>query len=387
MIKFNYYIPTRIVFGCGSLEQLATLKLPGKKALIVITNGKSVRKYGYLQRVQDLLAKNGCDNVVYDKILPNPILTHVMEGAKIAKKEACDFVLGLGGGSPIDSAKSIAIMATNPGDYWDYISGGTGKAMPIPNRPLPIVAITTTAGTGTEADPWTVITHQDRQEKIGFGYDLTYPTLSIVDPELMVTVPPHLTAYQGFDALFHSCEGFIANIATPVSDGYALQAVKLVAKSLAKAVADGKDLEARTDVALANTLSGMNESTSSCTSEHSLAHATGALHPEIPHGAALIAISEEYFKFFAAKVPDRIKELAKAMGKPGNSALEFVDALVELQKQCGVYGLKLSDYGVTYDELPALVDNAYATMGGLFKLDRHTLSRDETIGIMQRAFK
>ena len=214
--------------------------------------------------------------------------------------------------------------------------------------------------------------------------DTTSPTLHCQSLLTDGNSPATSDRIPGFSALFTPADSLPTSqrqsaTATPASS----QAGRQI---LAKAVADGKD-QARTDVALANTLSGMNESTSSCTSEHSLAHATGALHPEIPHGAALIAISEEYFKFFAAKVPDRIKELAKAMGKPGNSALEFVDALVELQKQCGVYGLKLSDYGVTYDELPALVDNAYATMGGLFKLDRHTLSRDETIGIMQRAFK
>ncbi|HAK44343.1 MAG TPA: alcohol dehydrogenase, partial [Spirochaeta sp.] len=213
-MNFNYFIPTRVLFGPGKLNDLAKEPLPGKKALIVVSSGTSMKKFGYLERVQNLLASQNVESVVFDKILPNPILDHVTEGAEMAKAEGCDFIVGLGGGSSIDSAKSIAIMAKNSGNYWDYVNGGTGKGQPVENGVLPIVAITTTAGTGTEADPWTVITHQDRDEKIGFGTEETFPVLSVVDPELMTSVPAHLTAYQGFDAFFHAVEGYIANIAT-----------------------------------------------------------------------------------------------------------------------------------------------------------------------------
>ncbi len=385
-MTFNYFIPTKVLFGPGKLNDLAKEKLPGKKALIVISSGSSMKKYGYLERVQKLLAEQGVESAVFDKILPNPILEHVTEGAELAKKEDCDFVVGLGGGSSIDSAKSIAIMAKNPGNYWDYINGGSGKGKPVQNGVLPIVAITTTAGTGTEADPWTVITHQENDEKIGFGTEETFPTLSIVDPELMVSIPPHLTAYQGFDALFHAVEGYIAKIATPVSDSYALASIRLIAKSLAAAVKDGNNIEARTDVALANTLAGFVESTSSCTSEHSMEHAMSAYHPKLPHGAGLIMLSKEYFTFFEKIVPDRFADMAAAMGmdaKPEN----FVKALVQLQKDCGVDNLKMSDYGITVDEIKKLAENAKYAMGGLFDMDRYELSKDDTIAIMEKAFK
>ena len=144
-----------------------------------------------------------------------------------------------GGGSSIDAAKAISVMARNPGDYWDYVSGGTGKGKAVPNAPLPVVAVTTTAGTGTEADPWTVTTNEETQEKIGFGYEKTFPVLSVVDPELMVSVPPRLTAYQGFDALFHSTEGYLNRTASPISDLMALEAIRLIGKSLPRAVRDG----------------------------------------------------------------------------------------------------------------------------------------------------
>ena len=381
MKGFDYYIPTKVLFGPGKLDQLGTETLPGKKALIVISSGTAMRKFGYLERVQKLLQGQGVEFVVFDKIMPNPIKEHVMEGAAMARENGCDFVVGLGGGSSIDSAKAMAIMAKNPGDYWDYIHGGSGKGKPVENGALPIVAITTTAGTGTEADPWTVITNKD--EKIGFGdFSCTFPVLSVVDPELMTSVPPKLTAYQGFDAFFHAAEGYIANIATPVSDLYALESIRLLAKYLPFAVNKGDDIEARGYVALANTLSGMVESTSSCTSEHSLEHALSAFHPELPHGAGLIMLSEAYFSHFQKQLPERFSSMAKAMG-----ADDFVLALVKLQEDCGVRGMKLSDYGVTEAELPEVAKNARRTMGALYTLDRVQLTDQDAEAILRASFK
>lgn len=392
-MNFNYFIPTKILFGPGKLNELAAEALPGKKALIVISGGASMKKNGYLERVTGILDNKGIGYAIFDKILPNPIQRHVMEGASMAKEEGCDFVIGLGGGSSIDSAKSIAVMAKNPGEYWDYVSGGTGRGLPVPNGALPIVAITTTAGTGTEADPWTVITKEETNEKIGFGNNDTFPALSIVDPELMLTVPKALTAYQGFDALFHSTEGYIANTATAVSDIFALKSIELINTYLPVCVNDGGNLEARTQVALANTLSGLVESTSSCTSEHSMEHALSAHHPELPHGAGLILLSEAYFTFFASKVPDRLTAMAKAMGVDVDSLpaedrpLSFVKALVQLQEACGVRDLKMSDYGIRKEDIPALAANARETMGGLFGCDPYSLSYEETVEIMMNAYR
>lgn len=392
-MKFTYSIPTKILFGPGSFNDLATTPLPGKKALIVITAGKSMRANGYLDRLIAMLDKQGIGHALFDKILPNPVLRHVHEGAALAREQGCDFVIGLGGGSSIDSAKSIAVMAKNPGDYWDYISGGSGKGRPLVNGALPIVAIATTAGTGTEADPWTVITKEDTNEKIGFGCAETFPVLSVVDPEMMLTIPAHLTAYQGFDALFHATEGYIANVATPLSDAYALKSIELLAKYLPAAVKDGSDLEARTQVALASTLSGMVESTSCCTSEHGMEHALSAFYPKLPHGAGLIMLSEAYYSFFADKAPERFTAMAKAMGvvtghlPEAERPMAFVKALVELQKACGVDGLKMSDYGITKEDMAKCATNARHTMGGLFELDPYALSLDETTQIMMDAYK
>jgi len=387
-MRFDHYIPTRILFGSGALSELHKQALPGKKALIVTGAGQSVKKYGYLKQLTNQIDMSGVSYVLFDRILPNPIIEHVHEGAQLARETGCDFVIGLGGGSAMDSSKAIAVMARNPGSFWDYISGGSGKGLPVPNDPLPVVAITTTAGTGTEADPWMVITNGE--EKIGFGYDKTFPVLSVVDPLLMVSVPPYLTACQGFDALFHSAEGYICRLADPISDAYALKSISLVGKSLAAAVKDGSDVAAREDVALANTLAGMVESTSSCISEHSLAHALSAYHPEIEHGAALIMVSRAYYTHFAKSGvrDERMIDMARALGKSdAKSPMDFVEALAELQQACGVDSLKMSDYGTGYDELEKYACNARETMGGLFEMDPAPLSDADVLEIFRRSYR
>ena len=389
-MNMTYFLPTKLVFGQNTLSTLHEQSLPGKKALIVISSGTSTRKYGYLGQVEDQLKQAGVSYEVFDKILPNPVKRHVEEGSALAKEKGCDFVIGLGGGSVIDSAKAIAIMATNDGDLWDYISGGSGKGNPMSKKPLPIVAITTTAGTGTEVDPWLVITKEETNEKIGMGTVDTFPTLSIVDPTLMVSVPPQLTAFQGFDALFHSTEGYLNKTANTFSDLYSLEAIRLIGKSLRTAVADGKNLAAREDVALANTLAGLVEWTSGCISEHSLEHAMSAFHPELAHGAGLIMISKAYYTHIAENhiADERMVAMAKALGKEdATEAMDFVRALEDLQKDCGVADLKMSDYGMREEEIPPMVKNARENMGGLFEVDPMILSDEDCRKIYQQSFK
>ncbi len=388
-MQFSYFMPSRILFGQGQLSHLHEQELPGKKALIVISAGKSTKANGYLDRVEKELELAGVQHVLFDKIQPNPLLRHVREGAAIARETGCDFVLGLGGGSSIDSAKAIAVAATNEGDYWDYIEGGTGGGKPVANDPLPIVAITTTAGTGTESDPWMVITKEETNEKIGSGYDKTFPVLSIVDPDLMMTVPPALTAYQGFDALFHSTEGYINCKANLMSDLYALKAIELIGESLQTAVNEGTNAEAREKMAIANTLAGIVECTSGCTSEHSIEHALSAYHPQLPHGAGLIMISAAYYAHFAAchACDERLVTMAKALGKKDAAKpMDFVTALVDLQRACGVADLKMSDYGIRKDELPKYVQNARENMGGLFRVDPVPLTDDDVLAILEASY-
>ena len=381
MKNFSYYMPTRIFFGAGSVKKLSRAPLPAGRGLL-ITGGSSTTKLGYVDKVCAALAEAGHEMTVYRDVQPNPTIENVRECAAIAREQECTFVVGLGGGSSIDTAKAAAVMVTNDGDWWDYVYGGSGKGQKIKNQPLPIVAITTTAGTGTEADPWTVVTNGE--EKIGGGNDKTFPTLSIVDPDFMMTIPPHLTAYQGFDALFHACEGYLATIASPVSEMYSLKAIELIGKSLPRAVQDGSDAEARADVALANTLAGFVESLSSCTSEHAIEHAMSGFHPKLPHGAGLIMISLEYYKLFADVCVDKFAHMAHALGRADG---DFVAALAELQKQCGVDNLKMSDYGMENGDFGKYADHAFADMGGLFRVDAKQLTKDDVIGILSRSYR
>lgn len=390
-MSFQMYVPTRIFFGCGMLNNLHKQQMPGKKALIVISNGKSTKENGSLDRTEEQLDKAGVEYAVFDGIMANPLKSTIDEGAKAAKDNGCDFIVALGGGSVMDASKAIATMATNDGDLWDYVFGGTGKGQLLKAAPLPIIAITTTAGTGSEVDQFGVITNDVTNEKIGYGGDdRLFPVIAIVDPELMKSVPPKFTAYQGFDALFHSTECYIANKASLISDMYAITSIENIGKYLARAVNDGSDMEAREHMAFANTLSGVVMTLSSCTSEHSMEHAMSAYHQELPHGAGLIMISKEYYKFFIEKhvCDERFVDMAKALGMAdAEKAEDFITALENIQKSCGVDELKMSDYGISEDEVETLAENARTTMGGLFESDPAPMTNEECAEIFRKSFK
>ncbi len=391
-LDFSYYMPTRILFGCGRLNELKTTPyLPGKKALVVIGESGAMRKYGYLDRVIKYLKENGVESVVYDKIQPNPVSEHVHEGASVAKENGCDFVVGLGGGSTLDSSKSIAVMAVNPGEYWDYITRGSGGGKTPPNGALPIVAVTTTAGTGTEADPWTVITKSDTNEKIGWGNNFTFPRLSIVDPELMVSVPPKTTAYTGMDAFFHSVETYLATINQPTSDHLALEAVGLITKYLPIAVKDGANMEARTMLAWANTEAGICESLSRCISQHSMEHAVSAYYPDVAHGCGLTMLAVSYFSCLAQKNPARFPDLAGAMGENVDELDEeerpmaFIAGLKKLIKNVG-FEDKLSDFGIKRSDLRTFAENSFFAMGSLYDITPAELTLDDVVAIYENAY-
>jgi alcohol dehydrogenase len=385
-------MPTRIIFGCGKLSELKTTPyLPGKKALVVIGESGAMRKLGYLDRVIKYLKENGVESIVYDKIQPNPIAEHVEEGASVAKENSCDFIVGLGGGSTLDSSKSIAVMAVNPGQYWDYIVRGSGGGKIPSNGALPIVAITTTAGTGTEADPWTVITKSDTNEKIGWGNDFTYPRLSIVDPELMVSVPPKTTAYTGMDAFFHSAETYLATVNQPTSDHLALEAISLITKYLPIAVKDGTNMEARTKLAWANTEAGICESLSCCISHHSMEHAVSAYFPDVAHGCGLTMLSVSYFSCLAQKNPERFPDLARAMGENVDELPEkerpmaFITGLKKLIKNIG-FEDKFSDFGIEQRNLKTFAENSFFAMGSLFDITPAELTMDDVVNIYENAY-
>lgn len=387
---FNMFIPTRTLFGAGMLNHLHEQKLPGKKAMIVISNGKSTRANGYLARTEDELCLAGATTVVFDKVEANPLKSTVMNGSAFAKENNCDFIVALGGGSCMDAAKAMAVMATNPGDLWDYIQSGTGKRKAIENKPLSIVAITTTAGTGSETDAGAVITNEETHEKVGFKDPSLFPALAIVDPELMKSVPPKFTAFQGWDALSHSMEGYINNKVNLMSDMYAITAIENVSRYLARAVNDGNDMEARERVAFGNNLSGVVMCVGTTSSQHSLEHAMSAYHQNLPHGAGLIMLSKAYFTHFINEhvCDERFVRMAKAMGmEDAKEPVDFIAMLTKLQEECGVADLKMSDYGIKPEEFETMALNAKDAMGGLFLCDRTTLTVEDCVDIYTKSYK
>lgn len=389
-MSYDQYIPTRILFGAGQLNNLHTQQMPGKKALIVISNGKSTISNGYLARTEDELHRAGVEAEIFNGIMPNPTVENSEAGAEAARRFGADFIVALGGGSVMDCSKAIALLATNEGGLWDYVAIGTGKGQPVNNPPLPIIAITTTAGTGSETDGCGVITKEDTNEKAFIMHPTLFPVLAIVDPELMVSVPPMFTAFQGFDALFHSVEGYIAASANLASDMNAREAIRNIAEYLPRAVKDGNDIEARTRVAFANTLSGAVMTLTLLTSEHGLEHALSAYHPNLPHGAGLIMISKAYFSYFIRNhgCDDRFVELARLLGMPdATQPQDFISALVRLQEACGVDDLKMSDYGITSDEFETFMRNTREVMGIMFSADRVQMSDDDIIQIFADSYK
>ena len=389
-LNYDMYVPTRVVFGAGVLNHLSEQPMPGKKALIVISNGKSTRANGYLSRTEAQLRKAGVEMALFDGVSPNPTVSNVNAGAQAARENGCDFIVALGGGSVMDCSKGIAVMATNDGELWDYVTVGSGMGNPIGVKPLPIVAITTTAGTGSETDNSGVITKEDTFEKAFIGDNTLFPVLSLVDAELMASVPPAFTAYQGFDALFHSTEGYIARGANVMSDMYALTAIENLAKYLPRAVQNGADMEARSHVALGNTLSGVVMCLTLITSEHALEHALSAYHPALPHGAGLIMISKAYYRYFIEHhaCDERFVRMARAMGMPEATRPEdFLTALERLQQACGVADLKMSDYGIRTEEFETLMRNSREVMGVMFTSDRIQMTDADIVEIYKASYK
>lgn len=389
-MNFDSNNPTKILFGSGKLNELGSQPMPGKKALLLMSGGKSAKVSGAYERTLEQLSKAGVEVAEFAKVMENPVREMVMEGAAFARENGCDFIVALGGGAVLDSAVAVAAMATNPGDLWDYVNGGTGKGQPLVHPGLPIVTITLTAGTGSEINCWGVISNLETKEKIGFGYPELVPVLAVVDPELMKIVPAKYTAYQGFDALFHNTEVMMSNGINILSETIALSAIENIAKYLPRAVKDGNDLEAREHVAYGSTMAGISMQLTSTTAQHSMEHAMSAYHHNLPHGAGLIMISRAFAEFFIERhaCDEQFVKMARVMGIPdADKPEDFITALIQLQKDCGVADLKMSDYGITVDECMTLAVNARETMGGLFLANPCPMSDEECAGIFQKSWR
>ena len=397
MDSFMYFAPTRLLFGPGKLNELGDQELPGKRALLVTTGGKSVKANGYLARVEEQLDRAGVEHVLFDRIEPNPLRDTVNAGGWMARTESCDFVLALGGGSVMDGCKGICVVAANPGcdaggnevagDIWDYAFSQKGGHKDFQNPSAPLIAITTSAGTGSEVDMFSVISNDELEEKTGVFHISMFPTISVVDSDLMMSVPPQFTAYQGMDAFFHAAESVINKNEHPMGEMFALKVIELIAENLPKAYADGQDREARSNMALANSLAGYYML---CTSQHTMEHVMGSYHDGLPHGAGLIMISHAYFDFFAERraAEEPMMKMARAMGVENpKSGKDFIQALDRLIAAVGCAGLKMSDYGITRDELQKWPQHIHEVLGGDITADPLPLSDEDYLTIYEQSYK
>ncbi len=389
MFTIDTYLPTRIVFGYGRLNDLKDMKLPGKKALICVTADGLMKTLGILQRVESLLQENGTEYVLFDQVQQNPVKGNVEAAVAVLKENGCDFVIGLGGGASIDVAKATAVMAVTEGDLWEYAYTGTGGRKELTDA-LPIVTISTTCGTGTESDQFCVITNEDTQEKLDFIADAMFPTLSIIDPELMMTLPRSLTTFQGFDALFHCAECYVGNgHQNRLLDTYAADGVTTIGKNLIRVINDPTDKEARTSLAYAaDILGGYSMVLAPVTSHHILAQTLGGMYPTFPHGATLIAVAEEYYKKACALAPVEFDELGEMLGEqrdPAKPGYAFVKGLVRLLDEANIRDLKMSDYGVKPEDFEKIVHMTVHQVG--VDLDRYKLSDADFIEILEKSYR
>lgn len=380
-MEFESYIPTNVIFGPGSLNKLADINLPGKKALICITEDNLMEKLGILEKVTSLLKKAHIEFEIFNKVTPNPTRKGVMDAASAAKETNCDFFIGLGGGSSIDTAKAASIMMVNEGDLWDYAQTGTGKKQEIKGS-YPIVTITTTAGTGTECDPWCVITNEETHEKLDFGTTAAFPVVSIIDPQLMLTLPKTLTIYQGFDGLFHAVECYLATCGSPLAKLYSMEAIKIFAEYLPKVAENSNNLEARCQISYAaNVLCGFAQSLSATISPHIIGQCMSGLFPEFTHGATLIVTAEEYYRYVIEKnyMKDEFKEMGKSMGNE-----DFLSSLIDLLDKTGVRYLPMSKFGVKEDDLSRIAEISY-NIG--FDFDPYKLTKEDVFNILKKSYR
>jgi len=312
MLSFDFQLPTRIYFGPGKIDYIGKyLKPVGKKPLIV-TGKSSMRETGTLDRIIDLLKKGNIDPVVFEGIEPNPRHTTCDRAAALARKERCDFVVGLGGGSVMDGAKAVAVTARTGVSIWEYVYSGPDKPQRIIKEALPIVCIPTIAATGSEADSGGIISNWETHEKTGIWGQALFPTVSIVDPELTFTCPPHYTADGGVDIISHVIEGyFTASTEAYVQDRIAEGIIKTVMKYLPRAIKNGKDLEARTHLSWSSTLalSGfVNSGRGGGFPLHSLEHVVSA-HYDISHGRGLALLLPGLMDYTVEARPEKYIEM------------------------------------------------------------------------------
>lgn len=338
MQNFTFHLPTKIIFGAGTIDRIgAEAKQLGRRAMIV-TGRRSASAFGIVNRVTDYLEREGVAAVVFDKIEPNPRCTTIDAAGELARQNKCDFVIGLGGGSPMDAAKGVAVAALETKPIWEFIRHGQTRVLPV-TKALPIMEIPTLAATGSEADSGGVISNWETREKAVLGSPLLFPQVSIIDPELTLTVPADYTADGGIDIICHVIEGFFAGADnTPVQDRFAMGVIKTVMENLPIALHDPANIEARANLlwASAVALSGMiGSGRDQAFPIHALEHSLSG-HYDISHGRGLALLLPAVMEYSYAGRPAKYAMLAEELfdiHRDGHSDEELALAGIEAMRR------------------------------------------------------
>ncbi|ABN60839.1 L-threonine dehydrogenase [Shewanella baltica] len=353
----KFFIPSVNVLGQGAVDDaIGDIKTLGFKHALIVTD-KPLVKIGLVGEVAEKLGQNGITSTIYDGVQPNPTVTNVEAGLALLKANKCDFVISLGGGSPHDCAKGIALVATNGGSIKDY-EGLDQSAKPQ----LPLVAINTTAGTASEMTRFCIITDEARHIKMAIVDKHTTPLLSVNDPELMLKKPASLTAATGMDALTHAVEAYVSIAANPITDACAIKAMELIQANLVNAVENGQDINAREQMAYAQFLAGMAFNNASLGYVHAMAHQLGGFY-DLPHGVCNALLLPHVQEYNAQVVPARLKDIAKAMGVDVSSMTDEqgASAAIAAIKKLS-FAVKIPEnltlLGVKAEDIPTLADNA-----------------------------
>ena len=355
----EFIVPGQIITGSGALTMAEeTLKGLGKKALIV--TDKVMIQLGNCAKVETALKNQGIDYAIYSEIVGEPTDTMIENGLKVYKENGCDFLVALGGGSPIDSMKAIAALVANGGNISAYMGKIIGGELP------PLVAIPTTAGTGSEATQFTIITDTKKDIKMLLKGKVLMPKLAIIDPQFTMTAPPKITAATGLDALCHAVEAYTSRKAQTLSDSFAMSAVKRIFKFLPVAFKDGKNEEARVQMSVAALEAGIAFNNASVTIIHGMSRPIGALF-HVAHGLSNAMLMKECLGFALEGAYDRFADLGRAIGvadatdEDKAAAEKFLSAIEGIVKELETP--TLAEFGIDKEEFFKVIDKmAYDAM-------------------------
>lgn len=358
MNPFVFRMLTGVRFGAGLSDDLGKIlkEEMGHKKVFIATD-KGIVGAGIISRIEEGLKESGMDYVVYDALIPDPTIEIIDETAEILRQSGADVVLAVGGGSPIDTAKSICMLQTNEGSVREYMFGGS-KTVTHPSMAL--VAVPTTAGTGSEMTPFAVITNNQDKSKVSVLHDYLIPKLTIIDPLLQVGMPPFITATTGMDALTHAIESYVSNNASPISDAFALHAIKMISENIRLAAGNGADLEARSNMAVASTIAGVAFMNGGLGIVHGISQTIGAV-AHVAHGTANALLLPYCMKKNVVGNLEKFRDIAEAMGEKTDglslraAAGLAVDAVFQLAEDLHV-PMKLKEVGVTRDMFDDIVE-------------------------------